>query len=173
MSTPKILKEAIPEVAELDSRAVPASCNSVVTPACLQALYGIPTTLATQSSNKLGVSGFIEQFANQADLTTFLKSFRPDLSSATAFALQTLDGGTNSQTASQAGIEANLDIQYTVGVASGVPTTFISVGDNFQDGNLEGFLDIINFLLGETSPPQVLTTSYGQNENTISSALAM
>lgn len=90
-----------------------------------------------------------------------------------------------------AGIEANLDIQYTIGVATGVPTFFISVGNNFQDGALEGqsprpslpspqcsppllgFLDIINFLLGESSPPQVLTTSYGQNENTISRNLAV
>ena len=55
----------------------------------------------------------------------------------------------------------NLDIQYTVGLASGVPVTFISVGDNFHDGDLEGFLDIINALLAERDPPQVLTTSYG------------
>ncbi|KAF9480338.1 family S53 protease-like protein [Pholiota conissans] len=170
--SPKVVRPSSEEVPDLESRAVPSSCNTAVTPACLQAMYGIPTTLATQSSNTLGVSGFIEQFANQADLTTFLKSFRTDLSSATKFSLQTLDGGSNSQTASQAGIEANLDIQYTVGVASGVPTTFISVGENFKDGNLEGFLDIINALLAESNPPQVLTTSYGQNENTISAALA-
>ena len=66
----------------------------------------------------------------------------------------------------------NLDIQYTVGLATGVPTIFISVGEDFQDGDLEGFLDIINFLLAEDTPPQVLTTSYGQNENTISRNLA-
>ncbi|KAF8195013.1 family S53 protease-like protein [Pholiota molesta] len=168
----RVIEPSSEEPADLESRAVPSSCNTAVTPACLQALYGIPTTLATQSSNKLAVSGFIQQFANQADLKTFLTAFRPDLSSSTTFALQTLDGGSNPQSSSQAGIEANLDIQYTVGIASGVPTTFISVGDNFQDGNLEGFLDIINSLLAETSPPQVLTTSYGQNENTISAALA-
>lgn len=168
----RIIEPSSEETTDLESRAVPSSCNTVVTPACLQALYSIPTTLATQSSNKLGVSGFIQQFANQADLKTFLTAFRPDLSSSTTFALQTLDGGSNPQSSSQAGIEANLDTQYTVGIASGVPTTFISVGNNFQDGNLEGFLDIINALLAETSPPQVLTTSYGQNENTISAALA-
>lgn len=156
----------------LTSRAVPSSCATTITPACLQALYGIPTTLATQSSNGLGVSGFIEQFANKADLTSFLKSLRPDLSSSTTFTLATLDGGENPQTSSEAGVEANLDIQYTIGVASGVPTTFISVGENFQDGALEGFLDIINFLLAESNPPHVLTTSYGQNENTISRTLA-
>lgn len=72
-----------------------------------------------------------------------------------------------------AGVEADLDIEYTVGVATGVPVVFISVGNDFQDGALEGFLDIINFLLGEDSPPQVLTTSYGQDEDTISQALAV
>ncbi|KAF8530031.1 subtilisin-like protein [Hysterangium stoloniferum] len=152
--------------------AVPASCANTVTPACLQALYGIPATPATQASNKLGVSGFIDQFAQTADLKSFLTLLRPDMSSATTFALQTLDGGSNPQGRNEAGIEANLDIEYTVGVATGVPVTFISVGNNFQDGALEGFLDIINFLLAESAPPHVLTTSYGQNENTISRSLA-
>lgn len=65
----------------------------------------------------------------------------------------------------------NLDIQYTVGIASGVPTTFISVGENNSDG-LDGFLDIINSLLGETSPPNVLTTSYGFDEGELSVSAA-
>lgn len=155
----------------LQSRAVPSTCETTVTPSCLQALYDIPTILATSTKNTLGVAGFHNQFANQADLTTFLKRQRPDIPTSN-FTLQTLDGGSNPQNASQAGVEANLDIQYTVGVASGVPTVFISVGNNTQDGVLAGFLDIINFLLAESSPPQVLTTSYGQNENTISHALA-
>ena len=69
-------------------------------------------------------------------------------------------------------LKKNLDVQYTIGIAEGVPTFFISVGEDFHDGDLEGFLDIINFLSGENAPPQVLTTSYGQNEYTISRKLA-
>ncbi|KAI0046357.1 family S53 protease [Auriscalpium vulgare] len=161
-----------PTAKNLTSDAAPTSCNTAFTPICLQELYGIPTTRATQSSNKLAVSGFIEQYAQQADLKSFLTKYRTDLSSSTTFTLQTLDRGSNPQGVNQAGIEANLDVQYTVGVATGVPVTFISVGDNFQDGDLEGFMDIINFLLAESAPPQVLTTSYGQNENTISRTLA-
>ncbi|KAI0294269.1 family S53 protease [Multifurca ochricompacta] len=163
ISTPA--KVIVPDVA-------PASCDTAMTPTCLQQLYGIPATVATQPSNKLAVSGFISQFANQADLTSFLQTFRPDLPSTNTFTLQTIDGGTNTQVLGRAGIEADLDIQYTIGVASGVPNFFISVGNKFQDGALQGFLDIINFLSGESAPPQVLTTSYGQNENTISLALA-
>ena len=36
----------------------------------------------------------------------FLTALRPDLSPSASFTLQTLDGGTNTQTRSQAGIEA-------------------------------------------------------------------
>lgn len=52
--------------ANFTERANPAplSCESAITPACLQALYGIPTTPATESSNVLGVTGLIEQYAN-------------------------------------------------------------------------------------------------------------
>lgn len=50
--------------------------------------------------------------------------------------------------------------------------TFISVGNDYQDGELEGFLDIINYLLGQENPPQVLTTSYGDDENQISRSLS-
>ncbi|KAI0344587.1 family S53 protease [Trametopsis cervina] len=157
--------------ANLSSNAVPASCSSVITPACLQALYGIPATAATQSSNKLGVAGFINQFANQADLKTFLTSLRPDISSSTSFALQTLDGGQNTQTQSSAGIEADLDTQYTIGVATGVPVTFISNGNNIRDG-VGGFLDFAQFLAAQSAPPQVVTTSYGENEQDISRAMA-
>jgi tripeptidyl-peptidase-1 len=58
----------------LDKRAPAASCNSsvatgVVTPTCLQALYGIPTTPATETSNTLLVTGYVGQFAQTADLT--------------------------------------------------------------------------------------------------------
>ncbi|KAI1783842.1 Pro-kumamolisin, activation domain-containing protein [Ganoderma leucocontextum] len=94
------------------------------------AIYNIPSDAVTQSSNQLAVTGYIEQYANQDDLATFLNEYRTDISSDTTFTLQTLDGGSNTQD-SDAGIEANLDIQYTVGVATGVPTVFISVGDQF------------------------------------------
>ncbi|KZT41769.1 family S53 protease [Sistotremastrum suecicum HHB10207 ss-3] len=162
------------EKKDLERRAIPASCATTITPACIQAIYGVPTTKATSSTVKLGVSGFIDQFAQTADLKSFLTKFRTDISSSTTFALQTLDGGSNPQGRNDAGIEANLDIEYTIGIATGVPVTFISVGENTKDGDLGGFLDIINFIQGEAaaSRPQVLTTSYGQNENTVTRAMA-
>ncbi|KZT38181.1 family S53 protease-like protein [Sistotremastrum suecicum HHB10207 ss-3] len=162
------------EARGLGKRAIPASCANTITPTCIQAIYGVPATEATSGTANLGVSGFINQFAQVDDLEAFLEQFRPDIPSSTTFAVQTLDGGSDPQGPQDAGIEANLDIQYTVGIATGVPVTFISVGENNQDGNLDGFLDLVNFILNEDAAvrPQVLTTSYGQNENTVSPAQA-
>jgi tripeptidyl-peptidase-1 len=88
----------------VNPRAIPASCNTVVNPSCLQAFYGIPATPATQASNSLAVSGFIGQFAEFSDLSAFLAQFRPGVTST--FAVKTLDGGQNPQAAGQGGIEA-------------------------------------------------------------------
>ena len=128
--------------------------------------------MARQQSNTLGVSGFIGQHANQADLRQFILTLRPDLPSTMTFNALGLDGGSNPQRLDQAGIEANLDIQYTVGLAQGVPVTFVSVGDDNDDG-LGGFLDIIVALMTLDTPPQVLTTSYGQDEALVSPEVAV
>ncbi|KAH9173053.1 family S53 protease [Lactarius sanguifluus] len=159
-----------PVVLTLASAVTPTLCDAVMTPECIQKLYKIPRTSASQLSNKLAVSGFLQEFANRADLRVLSTALTYPQTTPLRFKQST--GGTNPQTSDQAGIEADLDVQYTIGLASGVPTVFISVGDQYQDGDLEGFLDIINFLSGKSAPPQVLTTSYGQGENTISRALA-
>jgi tripeptidyl-peptidase-1 len=144
-----------------EKRQTPASCDQTVTPSCLQSLYGIPSAPITSTKSSLGVSAFSDQNANADDLTTFLKDFRPDLSSDLTFITELFDGAVNSQTGSKAGVEANLDIQYTVGLANGIPVVFEDIGDNTQDGADDGFLDSINDLLNQTSPPLVFSTSYG------------
>ncbi|KAF7972529.1 hypothetical protein HWV62_17826 [Athelia sp. TMB] len=147
------------------SRPETGDC-SIITPACLQKIYGlpsVPTAKATESSNQIGVAGFIGQYAQKADLTEFLLALRPDMSATTTFSVDTLDGGSNPQSPLSAGVEANLDIQYTVGVAQGVPTIFISAGPDSSDG-FDGFLDMVNYILTLPIVPNVLTTSYGFNE---------
>ncbi|KAK7031746.1 Tripeptidyl-peptidase sed3 [Favolaschia claudopus] len=139
---------------------LPGECASSMTPACLRELYGIPTTPATQRSTTLGVAGFIDvrSHSSQQD---FLTRFRPDIDPSATFALETLNGGSNPQNRSQAGVEADLDIQYTIGLATGVPVTFISAGDDNTDDDLGGFLDMAILLINDPNRPSVLTTSYG------------
>lgn len=155
-----------------------STCETVVVPTCLQTLYNLPSgpTGSSASGNNLAVSGFLNQFANQADLTLFLQDFRPDMDPSTAISSQLgIDNGTNSGDQADAGIEASLDIQYTVGLVSTIPVTFISVGEDNNDGGLDGFLDIMNSLGAEDNSvlPSVLTTSYGFDEDSVSPDLAM
>lgn len=49
-------------------RVVPNHCTFNTTPACLEALYSIPTTPAVSRVNLLGVTGFENNFASEADL---------------------------------------------------------------------------------------------------------
>ncbi|OJT05439.1 Tripeptidyl-peptidase sed3 [Trametes pubescens] len=158
-------KEVQERALNVTSDAVPASCQSTITPACLQALYGIPTAPAQVSSNTLGVAGFVDQFASTQDLRAFLENFRPDMPSSTTFKVLSIDGGENPQQSSQAGINADQNIQYTVGIATNVPTTFVSVGDDNFD-NAFGFVDFIKAAMSCDTPPQVVSISYGlANEN--------
>ncbi|CAK5281067.1 unnamed protein product [Mycena citricolor] len=149
-----------------DKRAVASSCDTtvpsgIITPTCLQEIYGIPATRATSKNNSLLVTGYSFEYARKADLKAFLKTNRPDISSSTTFAVQNTAGGTNPQGVNDAGGEADLDIEYTVGVATGVPTTFLSVGElDFYTA----LLDTTTYVDGLSSPPTVMTTSYGLDE---------
>lgn len=68
-----------------------------MTPKCLQDLYQIPADAATQASNKMLVSSFVDSFASRKDLSDFLGEFRSDIASDTTFQLATLDGGENNE----------------------------------------------------------------------------
>ncbi|RPD69200.1 family S53 protease-like protein [Lentinus tigrinus ALCF2SS1-7] len=138
-------------------QSMPEQCAFEVFPECLQDLYHIPTAPATASGNSLGVSGYLSEFASTDDLDIFFDAFRPDVTTAPEFDVVSVDNGV---TSGDGTLEASLDIQYTVGVATGVPTTFYSNGNPFADG----FIDMVNFLLAQDELPLVLTTSYGFDE---------
>lgn len=62
-------------------------------------------------------------------------------------------------------IGQNLDTQYTIGLAQGVPVTFISAGQLNSTDIVNIFLDMANYLTAMENPPQVLTSSYAFNES--------
>jgi tripeptidyl-peptidase-1 len=54
----------------------PSSCNSVITPSCLRTLYNtIGYTPTATNVNKLGVAGYLNEYANRADLQVRFASF--------------------------------------------------------------------------------------------------
>lgn len=55
---------------------VPSSCSTTITPSCLRALYNTTSYTPTATAvNKLGICGYLEEFANFADLQVRL--YRP------------------------------------------------------------------------------------------------
>ncbi|KAF9039632.1 subtilisin-like protein [Hymenopellis radicata] len=158
---------------ELDAAVVPSSCASAITISCLQALYNTTGYVPTATDrNILGVAGYLEEFANRADLQTFLRRFRSE-AVGTTFDTVLVNDGEDDQ--SDPGVEANLDIQYTVGLSFPTPNIYYSTGgsppfipdsDTSTNTN-EPYLDWLNFILAEDTIPQTITTSYGENEQTV------
>ena len=65
LRAPPVMAVLPPRLVSDVADATPAaSCNSTITPTCLQALYSIPTTLITGSKSTLAVSAFSDQNAN-------------------------------------------------------------------------------------------------------------
>jgi tripeptidyl-peptidase I len=150
--------------------AAPSSCVDAITPTCLQDLYSIPTTPANASGNSLYVTGFIGMWASESDLQAFVKEYRPDIPpsvNTSIAATVSLNNGTETL-GPEPGLEATLDIQYTVGLATGVPVTFVSIGPGLNQTTsvefFQGLLDEANYLLSLDAPPAVLSTSYASDE---------
>ncbi|KAG6886113.1 hypothetical protein C0993_002632 [Termitomyces sp. T159_Od127] len=165
-------EEALP--ADFDSNAaVPASCNNAITISCLRGLYNTADYVpAATNVNKLGVAGYLEEFANRADLQTFFQQFRAD-AVGSSFSTVLVNGGLDNQ--NDPGVEANLDIQYTTGISFPTPNIYYSTGgsppfipdDSTPSNTNEPYLDWLNFILNSTTIPQTISTSYGDDEQTV------
>lgn len=100
------LREEIANAKAGSAATVPASCANTITPSCLRTLYNtagyVPTATA---SNVLGIAGYLKEYANHADLTTFMNRFLPNAASAN-FTVVQVNGGGNDQT--NPGVEASI-----------------------------------------------------------------
>ncbi|KAF7319289.1 ATP-binding cassette transporter [Mycena chlorophos] len=163
-----------PEVKPMPSqdgkRSIDPSCADISVPSCVIAEYGIPTTPATQANNVLAVSGFENEFVNDQDIKAFLAQYRPEQANQT-FGTEFFDGGSNTQLSGEGWVETTLEIEYTLGVVTGVPVTYIS-GGFLQNDGIGGYLDEINSLIAADSRPTVMTTSDGWTEDDLSLAVS-
>ncbi|KAG0001763.1 hypothetical protein BGZ80_011437 [Entomortierella chlamydospora] len=163
------------DITQLGSFGVASSdienCNKTASISCIQKLYRTSTYISS-SSAKIGVAGFLEEFANNADYQTFCKTYQPKCTGS-SYATVQINGGGNNQ--SDPGLEANLDIQFVSGLAFPNPVTFYSVGGSppFHPDKLtptntnEPYLDFLGFLLGQYKIPQTISISYGDVEQTV------
>ncbi|KIY45379.1 subtilisin-like protein [Fistulina hepatica ATCC 64428] len=182
---PQAVTEGVGAMADTDeismNGSVSATCAVTITPDCLIALYNTTDyTPSATSSNSLGVCGYLDEYASDADLqarcfinlVTFLESFVPDAVGTTFTYVEVNDGG-NDQ--SDPGTEANLDIQYTEALSHPTPNIYYSTGgsppyiadDATPTDTNEPYLDWLQYILDQDSIPQTFSTSYGDDEQSV------
>ncbi|KAF9057841.1 tripeptidyl peptidase A [Panaeolus papilionaceus] len=157
---------------------IDASCNATITISCLEQLYNTEgfkaTTSHLRTQNSIGITGYLEQFANIQDLQSFYAEQRPDALNSSFSFISVAVGGINSQNLSQAGSEANLDVQFAFGLSHPIPATFFSTAGRppfnaslkTPTNTNEPYLDWLNAVSALDNPPSVVSTSYGDDEQT-------
>ncbi|KAJ5101353.1 Peptidase S8/S53 [Penicillium alfredii] len=161
-------------------------CNEIITPECLKTLYKIGNYKADKNSGStIGFASFLEQYARYADLALFEETVATSAKGQN-FSVKTFHGGKNDQNYKGDSSEANLDLQYIVGVSSPLPVTEYITGGRGQlvpdldqpdpkKNNNEPYLDFLQAILklDKEDLPKVLSTSYGEDEQSIPKKYAL
>ena len=157
------------------------ACNSTITPACLRALYDVGNFTADPANgNKLGIAGYLEEIAQLDDLKTFTKLYTPRADKGN-LTIATIHGGAATQGNNLTfSIEANLDVQYSLSLSYPTPSIFYNTGGrgplvpdllqpNQSQNSNEPYLDFLNYILKlpDNKLPRTLTTSYGEEEQSV------
>ncbi|KAF9006660.1 tripeptidyl peptidase A [Cyathus striatus] len=163
-----------PIIDAISGVTIDPSCNVTITVSCLKQLYNAVGYVPSANDNSIGLTGYLEQFANFEDLQSFFKDQVPE-AVGSSFKFISVKGGLNNQTLSEAGAEANLDVQFALGISHPVPGTFYSTAGRppFNpdirtptDTN-EPYTDWLDFVLSHPNPPLTISTSYGDDEQTV------
>ncbi|KAF1833456.1 tripeptidyl-peptidase-like protein [Decorospora gaudefroyi] len=162
------------------------TCNTSINPSCLAELYNYKSYNASANANvTIGVSGFLEQYARCDDWKLFTEKFAP-AAVGTWWQWASVNGGILDENSTESSIEANLDIQYTAGLVSpNIDTIFYSTAGrgplvpdldqpSADDNQNEPYLEYFSYLLElpDDELPQVLSTSYGENEQSVPATYA-
>ncbi|KAG6844454.1 hypothetical protein H0H87_006874 [Tephrocybe sp. NHM501043] len=167
---------------------VDPSCNATVTLSCLKQLYNIGNyTPQATKDNAIGITGYLEQFVNDADLQLFYQDQLPQAVNS-SYTFHSVKGGLNNQTITDAGIEANLDAQFAFGLSYPTPGTFWSTAGrppfkpdiNLEENTNEPYAEDksliesqwIEYVLAQKKLPQSISTSYGDYEQTVPESYA-
>ncbi|OBR11122.1 Tripeptidyl-peptidase sed4 [Colletotrichum higginsianum IMI 349063] len=162
---------------------MPQSCWSYTTPDCLVELYNINYHLPDdQSPTDFAIAGFLEEYPSVPTLQAFLASYSP-LRNTTGYSpkynltVESINGG--GDTTEGGGVEALLDIQYSMPFIQPMNVTYFStggrgpeIGDDGRDktpdesGN-EPWIEFLEALLARDAIPHVISISYTDDEQAI------
>ncbi|KIW22210.1 uncharacterized protein PV07_12121 [Cladophialophora immunda] len=171
--------------ATANATTIKSSCNFAgMTPKCLRTLYNtIDYKPKAPHNNSVAFTNYLGQVSNRTDAQTFLRNFRSDaVDSAFAVTQISVNGGAVDNGTSEAGLEGNLDLQTILGIVYPTPVTLYSTGgkppfqpDDFIGTNTnEPYLTWLLFLRDQDikTIPKVISTSYGDHEQTVPQSYA-
>ncbi|KAF8260243.1 family S53 protease [Lactarius quietus] len=133
----------------------------VATPSFLKWLYStwVYSPVANGPS-RVGIVGYNWQYPNLSDLRRFMQKYRPDGASATFNVVLVNDGKYDPKNPSY---EANLDMQYSQGMAYPIQHVFYSTGLG-PDGTGDWFLSFLENVIDDPNIPRTISLSYSNNE---------
>lgn len=162
-----------------------AACNvSFTTLNCLRTLYGtLNYTPKAAGNNKIGICNYLNETNRRDDAKTFLETFRPEAASAAdEFQFVNIANAANYQgpnisqvIADGVDVEGNLDAQLVLGISwptpmisylTGGSPPFIQSISTPTDTN-EPYLTWLNYVLSQSDLPQTISSSYGDDEQTV------
>lgn len=156
-------------------------CNSTITPQCLRDLYHIGNFRGTaKNGNKIGVCGYLEEYAKFKDFSAFTAQYAP-YAAKENFTYVLINGGLATQDDTvDDDVEANLDVQYAYPLSYPTPGYYYSTGGRGElvpdldqptqaDDQNEPYLDFLHYILKlpDSQLPTTLTTSYGEDEQSV------
>ncbi|EJT99514.1 subtilisin-like protein [Dacryopinax primogenitus] len=159
--------------------ANPIDCSHYVTPDCIKELYGIGSYRPNSSApNHLGIAGYLESYANVNDTTFFYQEFAPKaFADDFTFSVELINNGFNDQSEMAASLEGNLDVQYGGSLSFPIPNTYYSTGGSppfnpssgTPQNTNEPYAEFLSYILNKSNSelPTVLSTSYGDEEQTV------
>jgi tripeptidyl-peptidase-1 len=166
-------------------------CNeTAVSPLCLRTLYGtVDYKVQAAGKNRVGLNDFLGESNNRSDVHLFLEQYRPEAAAAAyQFEVVVIANGTNDQsqensTLLEEGVqlEGNLDAETILGISWPTPLTAFTTGglppfipdDNTPTDTNEPYLTWVNYVLSQPNPPQVISTSYDDDEQSVPKSFAI
>lgn len=163
----------------------PSFCNvSFTTLDCLRTLYGtIDYKAKAVDKNSIGINNYLNETSRRDDAAQFLKAFRPEAAgAANDFEFEIINNGANYQgpnvsqvRESGIDVEGNLDAQLVLGISyptkmkayntGGMPPFKPSIST--PSNTNEPYLEFLNYALAQDDLPYVISSSYGDDEQTI------
>ncbi|KAK7981348.1 subtilisin-like protein [Apiospora saccharicola] len=141
----------------------PYDCTKYICPVNLTSKYNIDYVPETGSASKLAIAGFLEQYVNQEDWTSFITKYgMGNMTTQAPFNVVNVNGGANIDDVKKAQLEGQLDTQFTTAFTGPLNVTY----------HMEPYLDYLDFLLAQDDIPQVISISYTDDEQAVPRAYA-